>query len=245
MANFTSNSLFIASALAFVVGLLFLAFPFLTLVLVTLCAIGHTYHSHSAAFARYYAQLSSVLWPPIPEGGGGVDRQPSYASTLLRGVDLPSPIPHVHGGLETTKNRRSPVDEIVSSTPRSTPTSIYGSVASMPLPIRSSPATLASESHQLNFGRINTPKSSRVPPQETHQTHFESNMNVKQRSRTGCGKTVQTTAGPLLPSGRYNPSFDAGSVSFFFFLIEIYFTFMFQMFYFFNVLSLTFLQDLC
>ncbi|XP_034240302.1 nuclear pore complex protein DDB_G0274915-like isoform X2 [Thrips palmi] len=209
MANVTNNTLFIASALLFVVGLLFLAYPYLTLAAITLSALGYASYINSATLLEYYAHYSSTLWPPVT-----VIERPAtstYGSNLISGVDLPSPIPHVPSGIETLKNRRSPVDEIVSSTPRGTPTSSHGSGSPIPLqlPMRSSVEGAVSDSRQLNFGRISTPKTSRVQGQEACQNYVETNSNQRLRHRPNSNK-VQTAAGPLLSSARFNPAFDAG-----------------------------------
>ncbi|KAK3916008.1 Nuclear pore complex protein Nup98-Nup96 [Frankliniella fusca] len=209
MVNFTSNSLFIATGVLFVVGLLFLAYPILTLKAATLCGIAciSYYHSSvSSILCNYYAYFFSVYWPTL----FGSDRQPLHpSSNLLTGVDLPSPIPHVPSGLETAKNRRSPVDEIVSSTPRSTPTSSHGTSAATatPLPPRVSPEMVVADSRQLNFGRINSLKTTRNQAQEF--LHTQASFG-KLRNRASSGKMIQTTAGPLLSSVRPNPTFDAG-----------------------------------
>lgn len=209
MANVTNNTLFLASALLFVVGLLFLAYPYLTLAAITLGALGYASYINSSTLLEFYSQLSSTLWPPVAV----IDRSATapYSPNLLSGVDLPSPIPHVSGGIETLKNRRSPVDEIVSSTPRGTPTSSHGSASPIPMQLQMRTATegAASDSRQLNFGRISTPKTSRMQAQETYQNSLEANANQKLRHRSN-GNKVQNAAGPLLSSARYNPAFDPG-----------------------------------
>ncbi|KAJ1522837.1 hypothetical protein ONE63_001987 [Megalurothrips usitatus] len=230
MANLTSNALFVVSALVLVVGLLLLAYPYLTLASLALCGVGYAYYGLSSAWHEHYAYLTSVLWPAACGTGLGLglqDRSESFAasaSNLLGGVDLPSPIPHVHGGIETAKSRaRSPADEIVSSTPRSSPSPSKLGHGAAPAPqhlhqlqmqMRPSPEMVATDSRQLNFGRISTPKTSRVQlqqPQELHHLNrVEVGSNQKLRNRAGGSKTVQTTAGPLLPPARYGPAFDAG-----------------------------------
>lgn len=208
MANLTTNSLFIATGVLFVVVLLFLAYPYLTLTAAALCGIVHITYNHSSVLYNHYTYFTSVLWPAL----SGNDRQPLHSPNLLTGIDLPSPIPHVASGLETAKNRRSPVDEIVSSTPRSTPTSSHGASAPsvLPLPSRVSPEMVAADSRQLNFGRINTPKTSRNQAQDFFQNHVDPSSFQKLRNRANSGKMIQTTAGPLLSSVRHNPTFDAG-----------------------------------
>lgn len=213
MANVTNNTLFIASALLFVVGLLFLAYPHLTLAAITLGALGYASYINSSTLIELYSHYSSTLWPPLAVIDRPVTAQ--YSPNLLSGVDLPSPIPHVPSGIETLKNRRTPVDEIVSSTPRGTPTSSHGSASPMPmqLQMRSSAEGAASDSRQLNFGRISTPKTSRMQVQEAYQNSVETHTNQKLRHRSNSNK-LQTAGGPLLSSARYNPAFDAGCVFF-------------------------------
>lgn len=210
MANITSNSLFIVSALVFVVGLLFLAYPYLTLLAITLCAIGYSCYTHSADLLRYYSNWSATYWPPVSAS----DHAVPYTSSLLSGVGLPSPIPHIPSGIETFKNRRSPVDEIVSSTPRCSPASSHGSASPIPIQLQMRPSAevATSDSRQLNFGRISTPKSSRMHTQDVYQNNVEAISNQALRNRSNSNKVIQTTAGPLLASSRYNPTFDAGYV---------------------------------
>lgn len=201
MANITSNSLFFLSALLFVGGLLFLAYPYLTFTIIVLCGIGYASYTHKPALVRFYSYASSKLWPAVD------DRPAPCISSLFSGVDLLSPIPHIPSGLETVKNRKSPVDEIISSTPRSTPTN-HGVETSVPMPIRSSPQ-VASDSRQLNFGKI-TPKSSRTYFQDVQLSSVDGSTSHNLRQRSNSTRTVQTMAGPLLSSARYNPPFDAG-----------------------------------
>ena len=202
MANVTSNPLFIASAVVLVAGLLFVAYPYLTLTVAALFAVGYASYTHRTAVVRYFYQVS---WKLFPEGD---DQPASCVSNLFSGVDLPSPIPHIPTGLETVKNRRSPVDEIISSTPRSSPIN-HGIESPVPMPMRPSPQVTSSENRQLNFGKI-TPKSSCVHFQDVHLNNVDGSTSQKLRPRSNSAQTVQTTAGPLLSSVRYNPPFDSG-----------------------------------